>query len=148
MVPRDLPRGEIPDAAEPPLGCPFHPRCPEAVADVRLGVPRPADAPRGPTGPRPGTAYDEETTVLGDLDHLDTPSITATVGRGGSEPVRAILDGIRAEDPDEPMWSGVEDLEPEGSGLRVRFRAAESPALRRAGEVDVACVLYPDEPGD
>ena len=32
MVPRDLPRGEIPDAAEPPLGCSFHPRCPEAVA--------------------------------------------------------------------------------------------------------------------
>ena len=30
-VPRDLPRGEIPDAAAPPLGCAFHPRCPEAV---------------------------------------------------------------------------------------------------------------------
>ena len=30
MVPRDLPRGEIPDAAKPPLGCSFHPRCPEA----------------------------------------------------------------------------------------------------------------------
>ena len=29
-VPRDLPRGEIPDAARPPLGCSFHPRCPEA----------------------------------------------------------------------------------------------------------------------
>ena len=33
MVPRDLPRGEIPDAAKPPLGCSFHPRCPEAVAE-------------------------------------------------------------------------------------------------------------------
>lgn len=32
MVPRDLPRGEIADAAQPPLGCHFHPRCPEAVA--------------------------------------------------------------------------------------------------------------------
>jgi oligopeptide/dipeptide ABC transporter ATP-binding protein len=31
MVPRDLPRGEIPDAARPPLGCAFHPRCPKAV---------------------------------------------------------------------------------------------------------------------
>ena len=29
-VPRDLPRGEIPDAASPPLGCSFHPRCPSA----------------------------------------------------------------------------------------------------------------------
>jgi peptide/nickel transport system ATP-binding protein len=30
-LPRDLPRGEIPDAAQPPLGCAFHPRCPEAM---------------------------------------------------------------------------------------------------------------------
>ena len=29
-VPRDLPRGEIPDAVAPPLGCRFHPRCPQA----------------------------------------------------------------------------------------------------------------------
>ena len=29
-LPRDLPRGEIPDAARPPLGCSFHPRCPKA----------------------------------------------------------------------------------------------------------------------
>ncbi len=29
-VPRDLPRGEIPDAVRPPAGCPFHPRCPKA----------------------------------------------------------------------------------------------------------------------
>ena len=29
-LPRDLPRGEIPDAASPPLGCSFHPRCPLA----------------------------------------------------------------------------------------------------------------------
>src|SRR5437870_4635015 len=29
-VARDLPRGEVPDAASPPLGCPFHPRCPRA----------------------------------------------------------------------------------------------------------------------
>ena len=29
-VPRDLPPGEVPDAARPPLGCAFHPRCPLA----------------------------------------------------------------------------------------------------------------------
>ena len=27
MLPRDLPRGEVPDAVNPPLGCSFHPRC-------------------------------------------------------------------------------------------------------------------------
>src|SRR4051794_32887272 len=29
-LPRALPRGEIPDAARPPLGCSFHPPCPKA----------------------------------------------------------------------------------------------------------------------
>lgn len=29
---KNLPRGEIPDAARPPAGCRFHPRCPEAFA--------------------------------------------------------------------------------------------------------------------
>ena len=43
---RDLPRGEIPDAADPPLGCSFHPRCPAAFAPVRLGAARHADGAR------------------------------------------------------------------------------------------------------
>jgi len=147
MVPRDLPRGEIPDAAQPPLGCAFHPRCPEAVSgcgwesrDLRALIEEHwlrADA----------AAYDEETTVIGDLDHLDAASTTATFGSGGSAEVRAILDRIKAEDPTEPLWSGVTSIEPDGAGVSVHFEPADSPALRRAGGVEVACVLYPDQPG-
>jgi peptide/nickel transport system ATP-binding protein len=146
MLPRDLPRGEIPDAADPPLGCAFHPRCREAVAecgwesrDLRPLIER--------HWTRTDTSYDEEQAVVGDLDHLDTPSTTATLGRGGSAQVRAVLDGIRREDPDEPLWHGVESVEPAGNGVTIRFREADSPALRRAGGVEVACVLYPDESG-
>ena len=87
---------------------------------------------------RPDAAYYEGQAVLGDLGQLDAPSVTATVGRGGSDQVRAILDGIRAEDPDEPMWTGVDSIEPEGAGARVHFREADSPALRPAGGVEVA----------
>jgi oligopeptide/dipeptide ABC transporter ATP-binding protein len=145
MVPRNLPRGEIPDAADPPLGCSFHPRCPEAVAgcgwesrDLRPLVEE--------HWTRTGTAYDEEHRVLGDLARLDEPSTTATLGSGGSAAVRSILDGIRAEDPDEPLWSGVTSIEDSGSGVTVHFEPADPPALRRAGGVDVACVLYPPSP--
>jgi peptide/nickel transport system ATP-binding protein len=145
MLPRNLPRGEIPDAAEPPLGCSFHPRCPEAVAECGWES-RDLRALIETHWTRPDAAYDEEQAALGDLARLDDPSVTATVGRGGSDQVRAILDGIRAEDRDEPLWSGVESIEPEGSGVRVLFRQADSPALRRAGRVDVACVLYPEDP--
>ncbi|HET7430504.1 MAG TPA: ABC transporter ATP-binding protein [Nocardioides sp.] len=144
MVPRDLPRGEIPDAAQPPLGCSFHPRCPEAVAgcgwesrDLRSLV--------EDHWLRTENAYDEEQHVLGDVEHLDTPSTTASIGTGGSGQVRAILDRIRAEVPSDPLWSGVTSIDDEGSGVTVRFQEAEAPALRRVGGVDVACVLYPDE---
>jgi len=143
-VPRDLPRGEIPDAAQPPLGCAFHPRCPEAIAgcgwesrDLRVLMES--------HWLRTETSYDEETAAIGELDHLDEPSTTAQIGRGGSAPVRAILDRIKAEDPDEPLWSGVTSIEAEGSGVSVQFEPADSPALRRAGGVEVACILYPEE---
>jgi peptide/nickel transport system ATP-binding protein len=146
MVPRDLPRGEIPDAADPPLGCSFHPRCPEAVTgcgwesrDLRALVEQ--------HWMRGDAAYDEERGVLGDLDTLDTPSTTATIGTGGSVAVRAVLDRIRSENREEPLWSGVTSIEDSGSGVTVHFEPAPAPALRRAGGVEVACVLYPDEGG-
>jgi oligopeptide/dipeptide ABC transporter ATP-binding protein len=147
MIPRDLPRGEVPDAATPPLGCSFHPRCPEAVSgcgwesrDLRAMIEQHWTRTDAAT-------YDAEQRVLGDLDHLDEPSTVATLGSGGSGEVREILDRIKSEDADEPLWSGVTQIEPEGSGVVVRFEEADSPALRRAGGVEVACVLYPEEPG-
>jgi len=32
-------RGEIPSPVNPPLGCPFHPRCPKVLEECRLGTP-------------------------------------------------------------------------------------------------------------
>ena len=91
MVPRDLPRGEIPDAAEPPLGCAFHPRCPEAVAACGWESRDLRDLFEE-HWLRADAAYDEEQKVIGDLEQLDTPSTSATLGTGGSAEVRAILD--------------------------------------------------------
>ena len=59
--------------------------------------------------------------------------------------MRSLLDRIRSENPDEPLWSGVTDIEPAGNGVEVQFEPADSPRLRRAGGVEVACVLYPEE---
>ena len=55
-VPRDLPRGEVPDAARPPRGCSFHPRCPACVRGVRLGAARPGGLARGALGAPAGGA--------------------------------------------------------------------------------------------
>jgi peptide/nickel transport system ATP-binding protein len=85
--------------------------------------------------------------LIGDLEGLDQPSTTATLGKGGAGEVRALLDRIKTENPDEPLWKGVRGIEPAGNGVEVQFQPADSPALRRAGGVEVACVLYPAGPG-
>lgn len=143
MVPRDLPRGEIPDAAEPPLGCSFHPRCPEAVAacgwesrDLRTLLEE--HWTRGE-----GVDFDAERRLVGDLDRLDEPRTDLRLRVADADAAVELLERIRAEEPDEPLWSGVETLEAAGADLRVRFAEGTDPALRRAGGVDVACVLYP-----
>jgi peptide/nickel transport system ATP-binding protein len=148
MVPRDLPRGEIPDAAEPPLGCAFHPRCPEATPicgwesrDLRSVLEEHWTR-------RPPEEYDAEQGVVGELDHLDESATEFTVGDADPAGVRALIDKMRGEAPDEPLWRGVNSIEDEGKGVRIRFHAGEDPPLRRAGGVEVACVLYPDPEGD
>jgi peptide/nickel transport system ATP-binding protein len=97
---------------------------------------------------RADAAYDEEQKVVGDLDPLDAPSTTASIGAGGSGAVRAFLERMKAEDPAEPLWSGVTAIDDAEPGVTVHFEPAPGPALRRVGNVDVACILYPPEPAD
>ncbi|WP_340538457.1 ABC transporter ATP-binding protein [Nocardioides sp. GXZ039] len=144
MVPRDLPRGEIPDAAEPPLGCSFHPRCPEATSvcgwesrDLRVILEQ--------HWTRRGTDFAEEAKLIGGLDALDVPSTTATLGKGAPDAALRLLEEVRNEAPDDPLWTGVRSMESDGSEVVVRFEDGVDPGLRPAGGVEVACVLYPDD---
>lgn len=148
MVPRDLPRGEIADAARPPLGCHFHPRCPKATdicgwesRDLRVLL------EQHWTRVDPGQ-YERERALVGDLGGLDEPSLEATLGSGGTAgEVRQVLEAIREENPDEPLWHGVDALTEQADGLHVRFHEHVDPPLRPDGAVDVACVLYPAPDG-
>lgn len=147
MVPRDLPRGEIADAASPPLGCHFHPRCPEAVAncgwesrDLRVLL----EQHWAEVDPE---VYQREQEIIGDLEHLDQPTLEARLGSGSTVgEVREVLDSIRRAHPEDPMWSGVDDLVEESDGLHVKFHEGVDPRLRPSGGVQVACVLYEGEP--
>ena len=144
MVPRDLPRGEIPDAAEPPLGCSFHPRCPQAVAECGWESRDLRALLEEHWTRNPEATYGAERDMVGDLDKLDKPELSAHVGTKDAAGTLALLNRIKAEKPDEPFWRGVETLEEDGNGVAITFTEPTDPALRRAGGVDVACVLYPD----
>ncbi len=144
QIARDLPRGEIPDAAVPPLGCSFHPRCPVAVAecgwesrDLRVLL-------ESHWLRQHPDVYEREQELVGDLDALDSPGTEVTVGsRGTASEVKALLDRIREEDPEEPFWRGVRDVEATGDGVRIRFHDGVDPLLRQSGGAEVACVLHP-----
>lgn len=145
-VPRDLPRGEVPDAARPPLGCAFHPRCPLAFApcgwesrDLReLFEARWARA-AGEAG------VEAEQALVGDLGALDRPAsevrLPAQRGRSPQEIV-ALLERIRSQTPDEPFWRGVARLEATRTHAELDFHPPREPRLEPVGEVEVACHRY------
>jgi peptide/nickel transport system ATP-binding protein len=151
-VPRNLPRGEIPDAAAPPLGCSFHPRCRKAFEicgwesrDLRDLLERHWVAHRD-------EEFDRERRIVGDLAGLDEPSIDAWLPAGSGHPssdVAGLLDRIRSDDPHEPLWTGVRDSSTESGGVRVQFRddLVDPPLYdvdggSTGGGQDVACLLY------
>jgi peptide/nickel transport system ATP-binding protein len=145
-VPRDLPRGEVPDAASPPLGCPFHPRCPRAFEpcgwesrDLRTLLEERWARLAGEA------RVEEEQALVGDLDVFDRPSpavrIPAPRGREPQEVV-ALLERIRSEDPQEPFWRGVERLAVDGTHVALDFHTPQEPRLEPVGDVSVSCHLY------
>lgn len=143
-----VPRGEIPDAASPPLGCSFHPRCPAAFdrcgwesRDLRSLIET--------HWLRAGEEqYEQERGVVEDLEHLAeaTHTVTLRAGPGHSgDDVAQLLDRIESEDPDEPFWKGVRGRRTLDNEVAVEFHEGEDPALRHTESVEVACLLYPDD---
>src|SRR4051794_38431418 len=119
-LPRDLPRGEVPDAASPPLGCSFHPRCPKAfepcgweTRDLRAIL----DERWTNAGEE---AYTTERGLFGDLEKLEVGHdalVPAGPGTDGGDLLK-LLERVRHEEPDEPLWKGVRSMEAETHGVR------------------------------
>ncbi len=59
--------------------------------------------------------------------------------------VLALLESLRAEDPDEPFWSGVQRLEAAPGRVEIAFHEPRVPRLLPQGEVEVECHLYDSE---
>jgi peptide/nickel transport system ATP-binding protein len=143
-VPRNLPRGEIPDAALPPHGCSFHPRCPNAFAvcgwesrDLRTLLEQ-----RWLTLDK--EQYDAERAIVGELGQLDAEAEEAriTAGNGDVAALQALLQRIRDDDPAEPFWTGVTGIATDGGQVVVTFGPGVDPALLPSGGVQAACHLH------
>ncbi len=143
---RDLLKGEIPDAARPPLGCAFHPRCPEAFEKCgweSRDLVAALEAHWLKTGI---TTFDIERSQIANLDDLNeqeggSAHLKADVD-ATPESLVALLEEVRRDGPEARIWSGVEAIQPEGNGVTVRFHDGSDPALRPSDDVQVACHLY------
>ena len=147
-VPRDLPRGEVPDAVTPPLGCSFHPRCPRAFEvcgwesrDLRTLL-------EARWTRLPEQEYERERELIGDLDALDDPATECVLpaGSGGDgEDAATVLRRLREESPDDPFWKGVAETIVEAGGVRLRFHPGLEPRDVPADGARLQCHLYDEE---
>jgi peptide/nickel transport system ATP-binding protein len=145
-MPRDLLKGEIPDAARPPLGCSFHPRCPAAFEKCGWEA-RDLLATLEAHWLKTGiTTFDVERNQIANLDELYAqPAGDAELKASGDatpDSLGDLLEEIRRDIPDARFWTGVKSIDKDSGSVHVRFHDGEDPQLRRSDNVDVACHLY------
>ena len=110
-ISRDLPRGEAPDAADPPLRPPVPPRAAPRRHRSAVGSRATCAPGRGALEPphagqdmmpsgRPSATWTTSTVLQ--------PKPTDWCARCRGDP--AFLDRVRAEVPDDPIWTGVEAI--------------------------------------
>ncbi len=143
---KELLTGEIPDAARPPLGCSFHPRCPKAFEPCGWEA-RDLVATLESHWLKTGAStFDRERQQIQNLDQLAAQSAGPAVLRPSSEATNAdlvgLLEEVRADSAGARFWKGVESIDEAPEGVRVSFREREDPRLRLADGVEVACHLY------
>ena len=147
-VPRDLPPGEVPDAARPPLGCSFHPRCPLAFEVCGWETRDLRDVLETRWALQEPERYEAEQALLGDLAALDEPAshvrLKAGAGKTGADIV-ALLDTVRDESPDVPFWRGVKRIEAQGEHVEVEWHEPLAPRPLPQGETTVECHLYDED---
>lgn len=139
-------QGEIPDAARPPRGCAFHPRCPKAFEPCGWEA-RDLVATLESHWLTSGVStFDNERQQIANLDGLEEQTGGKALLRpaGGSTPaaLKSLLDDVRANAPEARFWLGVSSVEETSDGVVVSFSDGDDPALRPAGGVEVACLLY------
>jgi peptide/nickel transport system ATP-binding protein len=147
-VPRDLPPGEVPDAARPPLGCSFHPRCPSAFEVCGWETRDLRDLLETRWAAQEPERYEAEQALMGDLTALEEAAthvrLKAGDGHTGAEVV-ALLESIREESPELPFWKGVKLISADGHHVDVEWHEPIAPRPLPHGDATVECHLYDED---
>lgn len=149
-LPRDLPRGEVPDAARPPRGCAFHPRCPAAFAPCGWQGRDLMELLEARWARMAEHEHAGERTMLGACSDTGNgmaqngtskTRISAASGTSGAR-LLALIEQARGENPEEPFWKGIKTVRTVDDAIEIEWQRAVEPHLLAAGAVKVACHLY------
>ncbi|MBM2822753.1 MAG: transporter ATP-binding protein [Thermoleophilia bacterium] len=147
-VPRDLPRGEVPDAARPPLGCSFHPRCSAAFEVCGFESRDLRELLENRWAHMAGDEYDAEQALIEEIASLDVGAsrvrLRAGKGASGSD-VQRFLERVRSEAPEELFWRGVRRMSADGENVEIEWHEPIEPRLLDVGPVQVECHLYDED---
>ncbi len=143
-VPRDLPRGEVPDAARPPLGCSFHPRCPQAFEVCGWETRDLRDLLEARWALQEEEQYEAERASIENIGTLDEPRADARLAARSrrGEDVLQLLESAQANDPDEPFWRGVRRMDAVNERVELEWFDPVTPRQLDVGTVKVECHLY------
>jgi peptide/nickel transport system ATP-binding protein len=146
-VPRDLPRGEVPDAARPPLGCSFHPRCPLAFEVCGWEGRDLRDLLEARWALQEETEYEAERAIVGDLAQFESSSTTTrlrAVGKATGRSLADYLETVRSDDPDDPLWRGLRRIVVSEAHVDLEWFEPIPPRQVDVGGALVECHLFDD----
>jgi peptide/nickel transport system ATP-binding protein len=140
-APKVLPKGEVPDAVYPPMGCRFHPRCPavlntcgwegrdfvDLLDEHLLGIVRSL----------------EDFGVLGPIEDWWVKGLVAGRKVDTEDPQR-LVDRVKAliARAMPPMQQAVESVGVKGDSIIVQFKAPEQLRQTPIANRIVECLLY------
>jgi len=136
-----LPRGEVPDALNPPGGCRFHPRCPVARTDCGWDGADFIDFLERRRLTAAGLVADER--GLGPISRIRAQGAIVDIPTeaGREATVREYARQLVAS-TSGPMAGTIASIEAGEKRVRVQFAPAQEVGFRNVEGVRVACVLY------
>jgi peptide/nickel transport system ATP-binding protein len=133
---------EVADAAAPPAGCYFHPRCPvafEACGWEYRDLEQLLETYWTLVGPE---EFERDRRIVGRVSE-DGQAIVVAAAKGRSvEDLAALLGRVRSALPEAAFWSGVGRVVQESHDVRLPLHRRYVPDFHSLGDVDVRCHHY------
>jgi peptide/nickel transport system ATP-binding protein len=138
---KEIPGGEIPDAASPPAHCRFHPRCPRAFEPCGFEGRDLVDALEARWTRLGEEDFAAERSLMGRLLPQGDKLIVVPGAAAGTDDVVQLLDRLREEGG--PAFRNVRSITAERGVVVVELPPGRDPVAVEIDGTMVACHLYP-----